>query len=109
MNFQEWWKSQAVVTGSNKLDFYYKYKKCFTFEKYLDNIPRNSRKHITRLRLSCHPLPIETGRYSKKVTKREYRLCQICTSQEVGDEAHYLCRCKNEILEKTRNKIHLRH
>ena len=25
--FKLWWKTQAVVTGSNKLDFYYKYKK----------------------------------------------------------------------------------
>ena len=84
--FLGWWESQAVVTGTNKLDFYYKYKKCFSFEKYLDNIPKSSRMQITRLRLSSHPFPVETGRYSKIAIKRSDRLCKICHLNEVGDE-----------------------
>ncbi len=103
--FHKWWKSQAVVTGSNKLDFYYKYKKCFSFEKYLDCIPKMSRIHITRLRLSCHPFPIETGRYSKKAIKRADRICKICNTSELGDEEHYLRRCGNSLMEITRNKF----
>ena len=59
--FEEWWKSQGVVTGESKLDFYYKYKKTFTYEKYLDNVPRYIRIHITRLRVSSHILPTGTG------------------------------------------------
>ena len=105
MTFQQWWKSQAIVTGVNKLDFYYKYKKHFIFEKYLDNIPKTSRMQITRLRLSSHPFPIETGRYSKKGIKRNDRVCKICHLSEVGDEEHYLRRCENSLLIDTRNKF----
>ena len=32
-NFQHWWKSHAVVTGVNKLDFYHKYRKQFCFDE----------------------------------------------------------------------------
>ena len=103
--YKEWWTHQAVITGSNKLDFYYKFKRHFNFEKYLDNVPRNIRIPLTRIRLSCHPFPIETGRYSRPKILRKDRLCQICNLKSVGDEMHYLCFCKNEILEKIRNKF----
>ena len=103
--FQRWWNIQAVVTGKNKLDFYFKYKKQFCFEKYLDNIPKATRMQMTRLRLSSHPFPIETGRYSKKKTKREARKCKICHLDEVGDEEHYLRRCENILITATRNKF----
>ena len=69
--YSNWWKSQAVVTGENKLDFYYKYKKTFKFESYLDDIPKNLRRGITKLRLSCHSFPVETLRYSKENIKRK--------------------------------------
>ena len=104
-NFQQWWKSHAVVTGVNKLDFYYKYKKQFSFEKYLDNVPKALRMQITRLRLSSHPFPIETGRYSKKKVERNDRKCNICHLNEAGDEEHYLRRCANFILAKTRSNF----
>ena len=104
-NFMTWWKAQAIVTGENKLDFYYKYKKSFIFEKYLDLVPKGTRIPLTRLRLSCHPLPIETGRYSKNKIERENRICPICTVQEVGDEEHYLRRCSNSIIKQTRDKF----
>ena len=104
-NFMTWWKAQAIVTGENKLDFYYKYKKSFIIEKYLDLVPKGTRIPLTRLRLSCHPLPIETGRYSKNKIERENRICPICTVQEVGDEEHYLRRCSNSIIKQTRDKF----
>jgi hypothetical protein len=100
--FTNWWKDQAIVTGHNKLDYYYKYKKTFQFEKYLDTIPKGTRIYLTRLRLSCHPFPIETGRYALNKTKREDRVCPICQMNELGDEEHYLCRCSNSLVDKTR-------
>ena len=41
--FDKWWKAQAIVTGQNKLDFYYKLKRSFNYESYLDNVPRSTR------------------------------------------------------------------
>ena len=114
LNYDRWWNNLAKPTGSNKLDFYYRYKKTFKFENYLDNIPRHIRLHITRLRLSSHSLPIEVQRYRKKDNKieREERKCKICNANATGDEMHYLLECSNaeichvreEFLEKIKHK-----
>ena len=82
------------------MSFYYDLKKNFQFEKYLDNVARCDRKAITKLRLSCHALPIEQMRY-QKVDKAE-RKCSICSVEEVGDEWHYLSKCQNENISTTR-------
>ena len=101
MLLKSWcWKVERKIT-----DFYYKYKKQFSFEKYLDNVPKALRMQITRLRLSSHPFPIETGRYSKKKVERNDRKCNICHLNEAGDEEHYLRRCANFILAKTRSNF----
>ena len=108
--FEIWWKKQAIITGENKLDFYYKYKTSFQYEKYLDNIPRHIRIHITRLRTSSHILPIEVQRYNNTnidntKTKRQDRKCEICTLNEMGDEDHYLLRCNNNEMNITRHNF----
>ena len=105
--YDEWWSQSAEPTGSNKLDFYYRYKKTFTFEKYLDNIPKHIRIHITRLRLSSHSLPIEVLRYKKKDQKieRENRKCTICNTNATGDEMHYLLKCNNAEISHARDQF----
>ena len=103
--YREWWKSRAKPTGVNKLDFYYKYKKAFEYEKYLDNIPRYIRIYITRLRLSSHSFPIEILRYCKNRKSRENRICHICNSNMVGDEEHYLLKCNNGELSRIRENF----
>ena len=98
--FENWWKNQAVVTGRNKMDFYYKHKKIFKYESYLDNLSRSKRVDITRFRLSSHFLPIEALRYKKII--REERKCTICNLNELGDEQHYLLKCNNAKIENIR-------
>ena len=68
----------------------------------MDNVPKNLRKSITKLRLSCHSFPIETLRYSRVHIDRNDRLCKVCNLNEVGDEEHYIKRCKNELIEHTK-------
>ena len=46
---------------------------------------------ISRWRLSNHRLNIETGRYTKPKTKREDRLCTLCSVLE--DERHVIFTC----------------
>ena len=101
--FQNWWKSQAKPTGVSKLDFYYRYKKSFQYEKYLDNVPRYFRLYITRLRVSSHAFPIEIMRYCKNRKKRENRICPICNQNSTGDEDHYLLTCNNGEISKIRD------
>ena len=105
--YQQCWKEQAITTGTNKLDFYYKHKKTFKYETYLDNIPKHIRTHITRLRVSSHSLPIEIQRYTKKDKKieRENRKCNICSKDEMGDEEHYLLKCNNSEISHTRENF----
>ena len=102
--YKEWWYKQTKITGS-KLDFYYRYKKCFRYEKYLDNLPRHIRINTTKIRLSCHPFPVEVLRYSKSKILRKDRKCNICNSDEIGDEDHYLLRCKNAELNYIRENF----
>ena len=101
--FEKWWEDQANVTGQNKLDFYYKYKRTFKYEEYLDNVHKTLRMPITRLRLSSHNLPIETLRYHN--IERKERKCQICKLDEMGDEEHYLKRCKNNKINDVRTQF----
>ena len=101
--FEEWWINQANVTGQNKLDFYYRYKRIFKYETYLDNVEKYNRMHLTRLRLSSHNLPIEVLRYNK--TTRSERKCTICNLDEMGDEDHYLNKCNNRKIENIRKEF----
>lgn len=45
--------------------------------------------YFTKLRLSSHRMPIETGRWSR--THREQRVCNSCNT--IGDEEHYIYHC----------------
>ena len=65
----------------------------FQLEYYLTCvISANYRKVLTKLRVSCLHLAIETGRYHKPSSLPvEQRLCSACNLIE--DEVHLLCTC----------------
>ena len=44
------------------------------------------------MRISCHLLPIEAGRYKK--VPRDERFCSFC-KPSIGNEFHYLMKCKH--------------
>ena len=46
---------------------------------------------ITRWRMSCHKLRIETGRYTRPKTPRNERKCKICNTLEDEHHALFLC------------------
>ena len=52
------------------------------------------RKSLAKLRLGVLTLRIETGRFVRPRLPAEERLCLICNSGEVEDEAHFLLRCE---------------
>ena len=91
--FEKSWHEKLAAHENNKLDFFYKYKRIFRFENYLDRIPRHIRLYITRLRTSSHNLPVERLRYSKNKPERADRKCDICRLGGVGDERHLLLQC----------------
>ena len=53
-----------------------------------------------KMRISCHLLPIDSGRYNK--IPRVERLCHLCNRSEIGDEFHYLLKCNHSSLSHTR-------
>ena len=58
---------------------------------YDSYLPEYCRRTITRWRLSCHGLRIETGRKETPKVPRMLRLCSICP--EVEDEKHVIFDC----------------
>ena len=101
--YDTWWSKE--VENSGKLDFYKKHKKQFKFEPYLDNIAKNLRIPVTKLRISNHCFPVEILRYRKRRKKREERKCPICHLDETADENHYLLRCNNSEISAIRTNF----
>ena len=96
------WHNTRKSLLSGKLETYLKVKTNFGFENYLTIVKNvDYRKAIARLRISAHRLPIEIGRYSK--VPRNERFCTKCSSNEIGDEAHFLLKC--EFLHEERKEI----
>ena len=77
--------------GSNKLRTYKLFKENFQLEYYLTAIATvRYRIALTKIRVSCHRLDIETGRYQKPISLPiNQRLCTLCN--QVEDEIHLIC------------------
>lgn len=89
------WESEfkLQLQPDKKLRTYAKFKENFELEKYLFVIKNvEVRKSLTRLRISAHNLPIETGRHKRPIkTPPDQRLCQTCST--IGNEFHYILEC----------------
>ena len=88
---QYWYES---INRSHILSSYKFFKTDYVREKYLDILPKVYRTQISKLRLSSHPLRIETGRYGNNRVERSQRHCQICDMNVVEDEFHFLFICR---------------
>ena len=79
--------------GSNKLRAYKLFKENFQLEYYLTAVATvRYRIALTKIRVSCHRLAIETGRYQKPTSLPiNQRLCTLCN--QVEDEIHLICIC----------------
>ena len=87
--YDELWKTDLLKLS--KSESYRLYKSNICIDKYLDCVKNSKhRKALTRLRLSCHSLMIEKGRYQK--LERQDRLCPFCTTV-IEDECHFITSC----------------
>ena len=94
-------KDKFDSSVGNKLSLYSELKNEVRFESYLDLIKNvKTRVAVTKMRISCHLLPIESERY-KKISRVE-RLCPLCNRFESGDEFHYLLKCIHSSLSHIR-------
>ena len=86
------WNSQ-LSSSTGKLRFYKLFKTTFERELYL-NLPPHLRVPITNLRISFHPLQIETGRYTiPSPIPCSERLCWCCEGKVEG-KLHFVFRCQ---------------
>ena len=58
------------------------------------------RQAVTKLRISSHRLPVESGRYNN--VPFDKRTCKLCNLNEVGNEQHYLIQCSNTLFKEIR-------
>ena len=76
---------------NSKLKTYSTLKSEIGMEKYLIDIPNfKYRSALAKLRLSNHPLLVETGRHSR--IERPLRFCPFCPTM-IEDELHFLIQC----------------
>ena len=82
---------------SGKLSFYSKIITTldeYEIQPYLSfPISKLLRSNLTKLRVSAHPLYIETGRYCKPPVPREKRLCYSCKNA-IENEEHFILHCQ---------------
>ena len=83
---------QAGLPSKPKLRTYSLIKTEFATESYVYNLyPRSQRSLMAQFRIGVLPLRVETGRYTRLAL--EDRTCQLCNSQNIEDEIHFLCEC----------------
>ena len=87
---QNW---NGTIGVSSKCLNYRLYKHEFVFEKYFQVLPNDLAISLCKFRLMNHKLPIEKGRFEG--IARELRTCHLCNDNLLGDEFHYLFKCKH--------------
>ena len=78
---------------SRKLSFYHSIKKNYSPSAYNDSTRKNPlRKTLAKLRIGCHNLRVEKGRYDK--IPFDEGICPLCSGNKIEDETHLLLDCQ---------------
>ena len=102
--FVKHWEKERMdlINQSSKLDIFHQVKTEFCTSKYLgEPLFPSHRIALSRIRLSDHKFPIETGRYDN--TSREQRVCPFGCGC-IGNEYHYLFECTQPFIKKAREE-----
>lgn len=95
-SFQKFWydfRQDTLESEHGKLITYFSFKHSFGREKYLDLKEFKLRQALCKIRISAHPLQVETDRYSKKYIEKAKRICKHCNLDKVEDEEHFILEC----------------
>ena len=79
------------LTFSQKENNIFEFKDNLKFENYLINVSKFYYSKIYKYRTGNHRLQVETGRWDD--IPLNGRTCKICTTDDIGDEYHYLFTC----------------
>ena len=92
---QEWHSS--VITMSSCFN-YRLFKQEHLFEEFLINLDPVFRIPLVRFRCGNSKIPVVLGRYNNQSI--DDCLCNLCNCGEVGDEFHYIMKCKYFYMER---------
>ena len=87
------WYRESLLTSEKSMDVRYRTLIPLTYNAtlYSSLVNDDARMIVTRWRLSCHKLHVETGRYKIPKVERLQRVCKMCRVLE--DEHHTLLVC----------------
>lgn len=88
----------AKTNESGLCSTYKLFKKELKIEPYLTKLDKIDALYLCKFRTGNHRLPITTGRYNS--TNIQERICHLCDLNEIGDEQHYIFKCKHFITER---------
>ena len=72
-NYIQIWHSS--VENNSVLELDKNCKELYSYENYLNILPKDLRFYITRIRMSAHTLRVQTGRYGQNRIPRSERYC----------------------------------
>ena len=83
-----------MIRSNKKLNFYSIFKIDVSKSEYLEQIKSsNQRNALAKLRAGNHNLRIESGRHCFPKIPEDLRICQYCSSNEIGNEIHFILYC----------------
>ena len=95
--FHNWLETQNRSSTNSRQEFTQKeVKNNYQFEDYLTSITKPAHRiSLTRLRLGCHALPVQTGKYENRgaLILVEERTCLIC-KENCTENKHFLMYCR---------------
>ena len=95
---RNWLETQnRSPTNSREKFTHREIKNNYQFENYLTLITKPAhRTSLTRLRLGCHALRIQTGKYENRgaLIPVEERTCLVCKEDCIEHEQHFLMYCR---------------
>ena len=96
---KNWLETQNSSSATSREKFTHKeFKRNYQFEDYLLTTVKNPahRISLTSLRLGCHALRIQTGKYENRGASipGEERTCLVCKENYIEHEQHFLMYCQ---------------
>lgn len=82
----------AEIHDMEKCINYRMFKELFVFETYLIELPYKYSLAFSKFRMCNHKLAVERGRH--RYIPRNERKCNMCDSNRLGDEYHFILECE---------------
>ena len=87
--FNQNWRTNLTMSSKGKN--YNVFKDSIQIERYINMLPYKLYINMIRFRTGNHKMPIEIGRWNN--IDIDDRKCNLCASNSIGDEFHYLLQC----------------